>query len=161
APQELDDAGARDRHLLAAAHVLDRHLAARAFFVALDGDERHAARPGVPELLAQFIRFGIDVGAQAAAAQLRCQPDGVATCILVPECDHDVNAASDHRRGEHHALGHHDDDPLDTERKPAGRHIAAEKHADQVVITPAAAEAADALDGDLHDRAGVIRHTAS
>ena len=54
-------------------------------------------------------------------------------------------------------LGHHDDDPLEAEREAAGRDVAAEKHADQVVVPAAAAEAAGQIrDGDLHDRARVV-----
>ena len=61
------------------------------------------------------------------------------------------------RRGKHVPLGHHDDDALETEREAAGRHVAAEEHADQVVVPPAAAEAAGQVrHGDLHDRAGVV-----
>ena len=40
------------------------------------------------------------------------------------------------------ALGHHDEDALEAEREAAGRHVPAEEHADQVVVAPAAAEAA-------------------
>ena len=46
-------------------------------------------------------------------------------------------------RGRKHApLLHDDEDPLEAEREAAGGHVAAEKHADQVVVAAAAADAA-------------------
>ena len=53
-------------------------------------------------------------------------------------------------------LRHDDDDPLEPEREAAGRHVAAEEHADEVVVAPAAAEAADPFDRNLHDGARVV-----
>ena len=64
------------------------------------------------------------------------------------------------RRREHAAFGHHHEDPLQAERKPARRNLLAREHADQPVVAAAAAQAADALDRDLHDGAGVVRQPA-
>ena len=59
------------------------------------------------------------------------------------------------------ALAHHDENPLEAEREPAGRNALAEEHADQVVVAPAAAQAAGEVGHvDLHDRARVVRQPA-
>src|SRR5437879_6646992 len=92
-----------------------------------------------------------------AASELARKRDGLAARGLVPERDHDVDAASGDRLGEHAPLGHDDDNPLEAEREPAGRDLTAEKHADQIVVAAAAAEAARQVrHGDLHDRTGVV-----
>ena len=46
------------------------------------------------------------------------------------------------RGGNMPALAHHDENALEAQRKPAGRNALPEEHADQVVVAPAAAEAA-------------------
>src|SRR5215475_9193998 len=64
---------ARQRALLGASKVLDRDRVLCALVGTLHGDERYAAVGGVLELPAQFIRFRIDLDAQAAAAELARQ----------------------------------------------------------------------------------------
>ena len=45
---------------------------------------------------------------------------------------------------------------LEPQGKPAGRDVTAEEHPNQIVIPPAAAQTADPLDRDFHDRACVV-----
>ena len=65
------------------------------------------------------------------------------------------------RRREHAPLTHDDQDALEAERKAACGDALPEEHADQVVVTSAAAEASGEIgDVDLHDRARVIGQPA-
>ena len=74
---------------------------------------------------------------------------------------HHVGGRRRQGRRKHAPLAHHDQDPLEPQRKPAGRNALAEEHADQVVVAAAAAEAAGEVGHvDLHDRARVVRQPA-
>src|SRR5581483_4637143 len=65
------------------------------------------------------------------------------------------------RGRKHPALTHYHDDAFETQREAAGRDVFAEKHADEVVITPAAAERARQIGNiDFDDCAGVVRQPA-
>src|SRR6266849_6722491 len=61
----------------------------------------------------------------------------------------------------HLALSHHDDDALQPEREATRRDIFAEKHSDEVVVTPAATETSGEVGNtDFNNRAGVVREPA-
>src|ERR1051325_123273 len=71
----LGQALARQAHLLARTHVLERPLSKLALFIAEDGDEIYAARRSVLELFAELVRFREKINAQPEAAQLVCEAE--------------------------------------------------------------------------------------
>ena len=125
--------------------------------------KRDAARRRVLELLAELVRLGIDLDANAraragrrpAAARLRpafadrtASPARRPPPTRTPGGNISRSAITTRIRSS------------PSEKPHAGRSLAGE-HADQAVVAAAAAEAAREIrHGDLHDRAGVVRQAA-
>ena len=140
------DVGARyaaARRVAQVLHASPRRCAR--FVVAEDRHERAPRGRRVLELLAELVGgSGIHVDAQARAPQLGREPQRLVarTSSRFQIVTITSTAPRTSPAGNMLALGHHDEDPLEAEREAARRNIAPEEHADQVVVAPAAAEAA-------------------
>ena len=109
------------------------------------------------ELPAQPAGLGIHIDAQVGAAQLRRERQRVGPGIVAPHRHHDVGGTPADCGRKHPALRHDDDEALETERETGGGNFAPEKHSDEIVVPPAAAQAAGQVGYcDLHDRTRVV-----
>ena len=133
----------RDRLLLARLHVLDRDLAA-GDLVAAERSRRTLRR--APTRTSSAFR--------ACPAPDRPRRAGPPRAAPPPAQRSSIEASSKrvtstsrtaglHRRREHVAFPHHDEDPLEPERKPARRNLLAENMPIRAVVTAAAAQAAE------------------
>ena len=114
-------------------HVLDRHRAVAALVLA--GQRRRPdtaattaylnCLPGLVGLRDTRPRAGRRAAVRPASARASAR-DASSQSATITSAGADAS-----RRGKHAALGHDDDDPFEAEREPAGRHLAAEEHADR------------------------------
>src|SRR4029453_17113581 len=105
--------------------------------VSENGHEVRVAARRVLELLAKLVPVRVHVASQGGPAQVRSGGPRFSSTRMAPDRHHHIDGSMLEASREHASLRHDDDNPLEAERKPASRDVAAEKHADQIVVSAA------------------------